>query len=125
MIADAPADTLAAAAPSTAGTMPTTTALYAEAMRLGTMARACFDAGGDGAAARAGLRPEVRVTVATESLRVTSRLLEIVAALIVRQAGGVAPVLLRDNTPVSNRLDGPARAIADDVRDLYLRIFVR
>lgn len=106
-----------------ASTTPTTATLYAEAMRLGVQARTYFDGGGEGAATRARLRPEGRLAVATESLRVTTRLLEIVSALIVRQAGGVAPIRLRDDAPVPPRLGGQARTIATGVRDLYLATF--
>lgn len=123
MIADALADDTAAAPPLAAAALTETAALYAEAMRLGAKARACFDDGGDATTARAKLRPEGRLAVATESLRVTARLLEIVTALIVRQAGGIAPVRVRDDTPVPGRLGGEARTIADAVRDLYLRTF--
>jgi hypothetical protein len=97
--------------------------LYAEAMTLAAEARAYFDPGGDGDAARARLRPASRLAVATESLRVTSRLLGIVSALIVRQAGGTPPERQRDFAPVPERLGGPGRAIVAGVRDLYLRTF--
>lgn len=97
--------------------------LYAEAMALAAAARAYFDPGGDGAAARAKLRPANRLAVATESLRVTSRLLEIVSALIVRQAGGAPPERPRDFAPVPERMGGPGRVIVADVRDLYVRTF--
>ena len=97
--------------------------LYAEAVTLAAEARAYFDPGGDGAAARARLRPASRLAVATESLRVTSRLLEVVSALIVRQAGGTPPERPRDFAPVPERLGGPGRVIAASVRDLYVRTF--
>jgi len=97
--------------------------LYAEAMRLGARARAYFDPGGPADAARAALRPEHRLAVATESLRTTSRLLEVVSALIVRQAGGVPALRERDFAAVPARLGGPAREIAAGVRELYTRTF--
>lgn len=98
--------------------------LYDEAMRLGAQARAYFDPGGPGDLARAALRPEGRLAVATESLRATSRLLEVVSALIVRAAGGTPPVRPRDRAAVPDRLGGPARGIVAGVRDLYARTFV-
>lgn len=125
MIADVPP----AAPPSTAASPlpipinPPAIALYDEAIRLGAMARACFEAGGELATAGAALRSEGRLAIATEALRVTARLLEINAALIVRQAHGIAPVRLRDDTPVPGSLIGPASVIADAVRVLYLRTF--
>nr|WP_295662492.1 DUF1465 family protein [Polymorphobacter sp.] len=97
--------------------------LYAEAMTLAAAARAYFDPGGDGDAARARLRPASRLAVATESLRVTSRLLEIVSALIVRKAGGTPPERPRDFAPVPERMGGPGRVIVAAVRDLYMRTF--
>lgn len=97
--------------------------LYAEAMALAAQARGFFDSGGDGDAARAKLRPEGRLAVAAESLRATTRLLEVVSALIVRQAGGVSCDRARDLTPVPERLGGPGREIVAGVRDLYLRTF--
>ncbi len=99
-------------------------ALYAEATMLGGRARAYFDPGGAGDAARARLRPESRLAVATESLRATSRLLEVVSALIVRQGGGEPPARPRDMAPVPDRLGGPGREIVAGVRDLYQRTFV-
>jgi hypothetical protein len=97
--------------------------LYAEAMTLAAQARAYFDPGGLGDAARARLRPEGRLAVATESLRATSRLLEVVSAQLVRQAGGSPPVRARDFAAVPERLGGPARRIVAGVRDLYQRTF--
>jgi hypothetical protein len=98
-------------------------ALYAEAMMLAAQARAFFDPDGTGDGARAKLRPESRLAVATESLRVTTRLLEIVSALIVRQASGTPPERPRDMAPIPDRLGGPGREIVAGVRDLYLRTF--
>lgn len=97
--------------------------LYAEAMTLAAQARQYFDPGGAGDSARARLRPESRLAVATESLRVTSRLLEVVSALIVRQAGGTQAERLRDFAPVPERMGGPGRVIVENVRDLYVRTF--
>lgn len=95
--------------------------LYADAMRLGDAARGYFD--GDGIAARAKLRPEARAAVAAESLRVTTRLLEVVSVLLAGQRGTVLPPRPRDLAPVPDRLGGPARVIVKGVRDLYLRTF--
>ncbi|QYE34785.1 MULTISPECIES: DUF1465 family protein [Sphingosinicellaceae] len=102
---------------------PAAETLYAEAMTLAAQARQYFDPGGEGDAARARLRPESRLAVATESLRVTSRLLEVVSALIVREAGGTPLVRPRDFAPVPERMGGPGRAIVAGVRDLYMRTF--
>ena len=95
--------------------------LYDEAMRLAAASRDYFD--GPGVAARAKLRRENQLAVATESLRLTTRLLEIVSALLVRQGGGVEPERMRDRTPVPERLGGPALLVVTAVRDLYLRTF--
>ncbi len=97
--------------------------LYAEAMSLAAQARAYFDPGGPGDAARAALRPENRLAVAAESLRATSRLLEVVSALIVLQGGGTPPQRPRDFAPVPDRLGGKARTIVAGVHDLYTRTF--
>lgn len=100
---------------------PSNEQLYNEAMRLAAASRAYFD--GPGVAARALLRRENQLAVATESLRVTSRLLEIVAALLARQNGGNEPHRARDRTPVPDRLGGPVRPVVTAVRELYLRTF--
>ena len=57
--------------------------LYRDAMRLAEAARGYFDR--DGSAARQALAPEARTAVATESIRVTARLLTVISWLLQQQ----------------------------------------
>lgn len=104
--------------------------LYAEAIRLGDAARRHFDAGQEGARARAALPPLERARVAAESLAVTARLLEIVSWFLRRQAAaagdgpvasGPPPALIGEPhpPPVPEAMLPPGRAIAHGSRRLY------
>ncbi len=108
--------------------------LYTEAMLLADEARAYFDdAGKDG---RAGLEPFARVGFACESLRVTTRIMHIVAWLLTQRAIESGEIPLRDGRRPDRRLGHaqdsdpavvaqlpePARRLISATTDLYARV---
>lgn len=108
--------------------------LYTEAMLLADEARAYFDA--EGRVERDGLDPFVRVGFACESLKVTTRLMHIIAWLLTQRAvetgeiaaaGGGRPERrlghAGDSDPaVVEQLPAGARALVGASTDLYLRV---
>jgi regulator of CtrA degradation len=109
-------------------------ALYTEAMLLADEARTYFDVGG--AADRDALPPLPRVTFSCEALRVTTRLMHIVAWLLTRraiEAGEIPPGAVQDYARRLGRaedsdpaayatLPAGARELIDASRELYQRI---
>ncbi len=108
--------------------------LYTEAMLLADEARAYFDdAGKDD---RAGLEPFARVGFACESLRVTTRIMHIVAWLLTQRAIESGEIPLRDGRRPDRRLGHaqdsdpvvvaqlpePARRLISATTDLYARV---
>lgn len=108
--------------------------LYTEAMLLADEARTYFDA--QGRSERDGLDPFVRVGFACESLKVTTRLMHIIAWLLTQRAidsgeigrGGNSRPERRlgyagDSDPaVVEQLPAPARALIAASNDLYQRV---
>ena len=110
--------------------------LYAEAMILADSARSYFDI--EGAADRAALTPMARVAFSCESLKVTTRLMHVVAWLMVRKAveagemtaeAALAPERRLGRAPEGDNerqtaamLPRRARAIVASSRDLYDRV---
>jgi len=104
--------------------------LYVEAMVLADEARACFDQPTGGS--RNTLAPLVRVRLSCESLKVTTRLMHIVAWLLTQRAaaatitgGGASARLGRAAESDVSSLDGmpeDARKIIIASTDLYERI---
>jgi regulator of CtrA degradation len=76
--------------------------LYVEAMLLADEARAYFDAAGR--AEREALDPFVRVTYSCESLKVTTRLMHIIAWLLTQRAVLAGELRARDALDPSRRL---------------------
>ena len=109
-------------------------ALYVEAMVLADEVRSYFD--GAGSDARDALPPLVRVHFSCEALRVTSRLMHVVAWLLTRralEAGEIAPAQGRDpgrrlghaadSDPAAfTALPDTARALIEASRELYQRV---
>ncbi len=108
--------------------------LYTEAMLLADEARAYFDdAGKDD---RAGLEPFARVGFACESLRVTTRIMHIVAWLLTQRAIESGEIPLRDGRRPDRRLGHaqdsdpavvaqlpePAQRLISATTDLYARV---
>ena len=108
--------------------------LYTEAMLLADEARAYFDdAGKDD---RAGLEPFARVGFACESLRVTTRIMHIVAWLLTQRAIESGEIPLRDGRRPDRRLGhaqdsdpavvaqlpAPAQRLISATTDLYARV---
>lgn len=82
-------------------------ALYMDAMLLADEARAYFDEAGR--AERDGLDPMTRVTFSCESLKVTTRLMHVIAWLLTQRAIDAGELTLRDALDPSRRLgEGPA-----------------
>jgi regulator of CtrA degradation len=80
--------------------------LYVEAMVLADEARAYFDEAGR--AEREALDPLARVTFSCESLKVTTRLMHIIAWLLTQRAVAAGELRLRDALDPSRRLgDAP------------------
>jgi regulator of CtrA degradation len=108
--------------------------LYVEAMVLADEARAYFDR--PGSTERDALPPLLRVSFSCESLRITTRLMHIVAWLLTRraiEAGDIPPGPMRDYARRLGRADDSdpaqygalpetARALIDASRLLYRRV---
>jgi regulator of CtrA degradation len=108
--------------------------LYTEAMLLADEARAYFDH--RGRADREALDPLARVTLSCESLKITTRLMHVLAWLLTERAielgqidAGEAAATARrlgDAAPTeftsTQGLPGPAIALIDASQDLYARV---
>ena len=109
-------------------------ALYVEAMVLADEARGYFDEAGR--AEREALAPLARVTFSCESLKVTTRLMHIIAWLLTQRAVSAGEIRSRDALDPSRRLgDAPvtdpdvlaalperARRLIEGSADLHRRI---
>ena len=109
-------------------------ALYVEAMVLADEARAYFD--DHGRSDREALDPIIRVSFSCESLKVTTRLMHVVAWLLTRRAVDAGEIDLGESRSPSRRLgtapvsEAPAiaqlppsaRALVDASIDLYARV---
>ncbi|WBH16912.1 DUF1465 family protein [Sphingomonas radiodurans] len=109
-------------------------ALYVEAMVLADDARSYFDDGGR--AEREALEPMARVTFSCESLKVTTRLMHVIAWLLTQRAVLAGELRARDALDPSRRLgDAPvsdpvtvralpeqARAMVAASMDLHRRV---
>ncbi|KQM65129.1 hypothetical protein ASE75_06940 [Sphingomonas sp. Leaf17] len=87
-------------------------ALYVEAMVLADEARSYFDESGRGD--RDSLDPFVRVTFSCESLKITTRLMHVIAWLLTQRAVEAGELRPRDALDPSRRM-GDAPATAGDV----------
>ena len=108
--------------------------LYTEAMVLADEARSYFDRAGRDE--RDALDPILRVGFACESLKVTTRLMHVIAWLLTQRAvesGELSPLEARrpsrrlGDAPESDeavlaRIPDAARALIDSSRDLYARV---
>ena len=108
--------------------------LYTEAMVLADEARSYFDR--QGREERDDLDPILRVGFSCESLKVTTRLMHIIAWLLTQravEAGEISVMQARGPTrrlgdaPVTDeallpKLPAPARALIESSRDLYARV---
>lgn len=108
--------------------------LYVEAMLLADEARGYFDQAGH--ADRDGLTPLQRVAFSCESLKVTTRLMHIIAWLLTQRAVDAGEMPRRDALDPSRRLGTapqsdpaaleampePARALIEASADLYRRV---
>jgi regulator of CtrA degradation len=108
--------------------------LYVEAMVLADEARAYFDR--PGSADRDSLPPLLRVSFSCESLKITTRLMHIVAWILTRraiEAGEMAPGSVRDHARRLGRADDSdpavfaalpetARILIQTSRELYRRV---
>lgn len=109
-------------------------ALYVEAMLLADEARSYFDE--TGRAEREALEPMVRVSFSCESLKVTTRLMHVIAWLLTQRAVQAGELRARDALDPSRRLgDAPvsdatildalpprARALIDTSAELHRRV---
>lgn len=109
-------------------------ALYSEAMALAGEARTYFDEAGR--AEREALDPLIRVSFSCESLKVTTRLMHVIAWLLTQRAVQAGELLPRDALDPSRRLgDAPttdqslldvlptrARTLIDASTDLHRRV---
>lgn len=108
--------------------------LYVDAMVLADEARSYFDDGGR--LDRAALPPLARVSFSCESLKVTTRLMHVIAWLLTQRAVGAGEIAPHDAIDASRRL-GPApvsdatavaglpahaRALIDSSAKLYHRV---
>ena len=89
-------------------------ALYDEAMQLAENARAYFDEGGR--AERDALDPACRVRFSCESLKVTTRLMHVIAWFLTQRAVQAGKLRSRDALDPSRRL-GDASSTEQDVLD--------
>jgi len=108
--------------------------LYVEAMLLADEARAYFDEAGR--AEREALDPLIRVSFSCESLKVTTRLMHVIAWLLTQRAVQAGELRARDALDPSRRLgDAPvtdagllailpprARSLIDSSADLHRRV---
>ncbi|TXC70642.1 DUF1465 family protein [Sphingomonas ginsenosidivorax] len=111
-----------------------TDALYVEAMLLADEARAYFDEAGR--AEREALDPLIRVSFSCESLKVTTRLMHVIAWLLTQRAVEAGEIGARDALDPSRRLgDAPvtdaallailpdrARSLIESSSDLHRRV---
>jgi regulator of CtrA degradation len=109
-------------------------ALYAEALLLADEARAYFDRGG--AAERDRLPARLRVAISCEALKITTRLMHLVAWLLSRRAAEAGARLAGERADTAMRLGHAedsdhgsyealpltARALIDASRELYDRV---
>ena len=109
-------------------------ALYTEAMLLADEARTYFDEGGR--AERDALTPRARVSFSCESLKVTTRLMHVIAWLLTQRAVAAGEIRARDALDPSRRLgDAPvsdpavvellpplARSLIDGSVELHRRV---
>lgn len=86
-------------------------ALYTEAMVLADEARGYFDA--DSRVDRAALDPFARVAFSCESLKVTTRLMQVIAWLLTQRAVQAGEISVRDSLAPARRL-GLAPDTADE-----------
>ncbi|WP_242146456.1 DUF1465 family protein [Sphingomonas sp. BAUL-RG-20F-R05-02] len=108
--------------------------LYVDAMVLADEARSYFDEGGR--SDRDALPPLARVSFSCESLKVTTRLMHVIAWLLTQRAVGAGEIAPRDALDPSRRL-GPAprsdaaalaelparaRTLIDSSAELYRRV---
>ena len=77
-------------------------ALYVEAMVLADEARTYFDEGGR--VEREGLSPMMRVSFSCESLKVTTRLMHVIAWLLTQRAVSIGEIAVSDALDPSRRL---------------------
>lgn len=94
-------------------------ALFVEAMVLADEARGYFEA--DGRTERDGLDPLVRVGFSCESLKVTTRLMHVIAWLLTQRAIEAGELRPHDGLDSSRRLGDAPTFDADLVRALPLR----
>ena len=108
--------------------------LYTEAMLLADEARSYFDR--EGRDARDALDPILRVGFACESLKVTTRLMHIIAWLLTQravEAGELSPLEARrparrlgeapeSDEAVLARMPDAARSLVESSRDLFARV---
>lgn len=108
--------------------------LYVEAMLLADEARGYFDTGGR--EDRLALEPVLRVGFSCESLKVTTRLMHVIAWLLTRRAVAAGEIglleaahperrlgaALDSDEEVLERLPDAARALIRQSRDLYDRV---
>ncbi len=92
-------------------------ALYTDALLLLDESRACFEANEAGVPAPEPLSPASRVALACEGLRVTTRLMHVIAWLMSRRAQGHELVHLDDGLPAMSALGQ-----ADPTRDEQLEL---
>lgn len=90
--------------------------LYTEAMVLADEARSYFDRIGRGD--RDGLDPLARVAFSCESLKVTTRLMHVIAWLLTRKAIGAGEIGDEEGSPESRRLGQAAETDADALAKL-------
>lgn len=108
--------------------------LYTEAMLLADEARSYFDR--QGRADREMLEPLARVTLSCESLKITTRLMHVLAWLLTERAIEVGQMDVSEAAATARRLGdaaasdaasteglpGPAIALIDASQDLYARV---
>ncbi|WP_298669712.1 DUF1465 family protein [uncultured Sphingomonas sp.] len=90
--------------------------LYTEAMLLADEARSYFDEGGR--VEREALPPMMRVSFSCESLKVTTRLMHVIAWLLTQRAVQQGEIAARDALDPSRRLGEAPTTESDLLRDL-------